>query len=136
MVGSRELFECKYRRVVDDGDDNGVGKSQATLKISVDGKEVLAVAEGVGPVDAMNKAIRQALKLSYPEIEEVGLNVYDVSILNGEEGTSASVEVRIRMCRGSDFCEIVEVSGNILAASFAALRAGYAQLILGEGGQK
>jgi len=136
VVGSRELFECKYRRVVDDGDDNGVGKSQATLKISVDGKEVLAVAEGVGPVDAMNRAIRQALKPFYPEIEEVGLNVYDVSILNGEEGTSASVEVRIRMCRSSDFCEIVEVSGNILAASFAALRAGYAQLILGEGGQK
>lgn len=136
MVDPRELFECKYRRVVDDGDDNGVGKSQATLKISVDGKEVLAAAEGVGPVDAMNKAIRQALKPFYPEIEVVGLKVFDVGILNGEEGTSSSVQVRIMMCRGSDSCEVVEVSRNILAASFDALRAGYAQLILVKGGKQ
>jgi 2-isopropylmalate synthase len=107
-------------------------QSLATVKIAVNGQDILAAAEGNGPVAAMDTALRKALVNFYPEIEAFYLTDYKVRILDGAAGTSAKTRVLIESSNGHQRWTTVGVSGNILEASYDAIVAGleYGLLLL------
>jgi len=95
--------------------------SLATVKVTVDGKDILEAAEGNGPVAALDAALRKALINFYPEIASFYLTDYKVRILDGTAGTSAKTRVLIESSNGSQRWTTVGVSGNILEASYYAV---------------
>jgi 2-isopropylmalate synthase len=95
--------------------------SQATIKISVDGEEELTAAEGNGPVNALDHALRKALTKFYPQIKEMRLVDFKVRTLEGSEGTAAGVRVLLDSTDGSELWSTTGVSANIIEASWQAL---------------
>lgn len=95
--------------------------SQATIKISVGEEEELTAAEGNGPVNAIDNALRKALIKFYPRIQEMRLVDFKVRVLEGSAGTAARVRVLIESRDGKDIWNTVGVSENIIEASWQAL---------------
>ncbi|HIK16524.1 MAG TPA: citramalate synthase [Leptolyngbyaceae cyanobacterium M33_DOE_097] len=95
--------------------------SLATVKISVNGQDILEAAEGNGPVSALDAALRKALVNFYPEIEGFYLTDYKVRILDGAAGTSAKTRVLVESSNGHQRWTTVGVSSNILEASYHAV---------------
>ncbi len=96
-------------------------RSEATVKVSVDGQTEHTVAEGDGPVNALDNALRRALTRFYPQIAQVFLTDYRVRILDPEEHTAAKTRVLIESSDGHDSWSTVGVSENIIEASWEAL---------------
>ena len=95
--------------------------SLATIKVMVQGQEFLEVAEGNGPVSALDKALRKALLNFYPAIANFQLTDYKVRILDGAAGTSAKTRVLVESSNGAKRWTTVGVSSNILDASYTAV---------------
>ncbi len=96
--------------------------SEVTVKVQLpDGTIEHTVSEGDGPVDALNNALRKALRANYPDIEDMRLEDYKVRILDGKLATKAKTRVLIESSDKFDSWCTVGVSENIIAASFAAL---------------
>lgn len=93
----------------------------ATIKVVVDDQELLEVAEGNGPVSALDKALRKALVQFYPQIAKFHLTDYKVRILDGTEGTEAKTRVLVESSNGKQRWATVGVSSNILDASYQAV---------------
>ncbi|OQA90131.1 MAG: 2-isopropylmalate synthase [Elusimicrobia bacterium ADurb.Bin231] len=100
---------------------NGVLSSQAVIKIFVAGKEELAAAEGDGPVNALDNALRKALEKFYPKLKYVHLSDFKVRIINPTDGTGAKVRVLIESGDGKSEWTTVGVSENIIEASWQAM---------------
>ena len=97
-------------------------RSEATIKLALPGGDRMhTAAEGDGPVDALDKALRKALSATYPELQELRLEDYKVRILDSRSGTRAKTRVLIESSDGRDAWYTVGVSENIVAASFEAL---------------
>ena len=101
--------------------DNPASKALATIKVEVDGKNLLEVAEGNGPVAALDLALRKALVKFYPEIAQFYLTDYKVRILDGGAGTEAKTRVLVESSNGIERWTTVGVSTNILDASYQAV---------------
>ncbi len=69
--------------------------TEATIKLSVKGERVISTAEGNGPVNALDKALRQAIGPHYPELREIHLSNYKVRILDEHRATAATTRVLI-----------------------------------------
>ncbi len=95
--------------------------SLATVKVEVNGAEMLTAAEGNGPVSALDQALRKALTSFYPEIAEFHLTDYKVRILDGHAGTAAKTRVLVESSNGCDRWTTVGVSANIIEASYQAV---------------
>ncbi len=96
--------------------------TEATVKVSTpDGRTELTVAEGDGPVHALDSALRKALTAIHPQIADVRLRDYKVRIIDGERGTAAKTRVLIESTDGTRFWGTVGVSENIIEASWQAL---------------
>ncbi|KYC41598.1 transferase [Scytonema hofmannii PCC 7110] len=93
----------------------------ATVKVAVSGRDILEVAEGNGPVAALDAALRKALVNFYPQIASFELTDYKVRILNGHTGTAAKTRVLVESGNGHQRWTTVGVSTNILAASYQAV---------------
>ncbi len=94
----------------------------ATIKVAVNGQEILLeVAEGNGPVSALDRALRNALVQFYPEIANFYLTDYKVRILDGGAGTSAKTRVLVESSNGEQRWTTLGVSTNILEASYQAV---------------
>ncbi|RCJ23089.1 citramalate synthase [Nostoc sp. ATCC 43529] len=93
----------------------------ATIKVAVDGKNILEAAEGNGPVAALDAALRKALVNFYPQIATFDLTDYKVRILNGHTGTAAKTRVLVESGNGHQRWTTVGVSTNILEASYQAV---------------
>ncbi len=102
-------------------DDQGHSKSEAVLKVEVDGEIEHTASDGDGPVNALDNALRKALLRFYPEISLIKLIDYKVRVLDEKEGTYAKVRVMIQSSDGSESWSTVGVSPNIIEASFQAL---------------
>lgn len=113
VLESFQVFNAKT------GDNPPV--TQASIKISVEGEEELTAAEGNGPVNALDNALRKALTKFYPHIKEMHLVDFKVRILEGCEGTAAKVRVLIDSTDGEDIWSTIGVSTNIIEASWQAL---------------
>ncbi len=96
--------------------------SEATMKLALpDGRVMHTVAEGFGPVDALNQTLRKALQSTYPELKEVHLEDYKVRILDGKKATRATTRVLIESSDKVASWNTVGVSENIITASYLAL---------------
>jgi 2-isopropylmalate synthase len=95
--------------------------SEATIKVTVDGEKELTASEGVGPVNALDKALRKALTVFYPTLKEMRLIDYKVRVLETNMATKAFVRVLIQSSDGKDMWGTVGVSRNIMEASWLAL---------------
>jgi 2-isopropylmalate synthase len=93
----------------------------ATVKLKVNGEEVLQAGEGNGPVSALDAAIRKALLKGYPQVEQFHLTDYKVRILDGTTGTAARTRVLIEVSNGQQRWITLGVSTNIIEASYQAL---------------
>jgi len=100
---------------------NGTVYSEAIIKINVNGKVVHTAAEGNGPVNALDNALRKALEGFYPEISGFQLNDYKVRVLDEKDGTGAAVRVLVESGDGHSSWGTVGVSPNIIEASWEAL---------------
>ncbi|MGB3296178.1 MAG: alpha-isopropylmalate synthase regulatory domain-containing protein, partial [Phormidesmis sp.] len=98
--------------------------AQATIKVCVNGRDVLEVADCMGPVSALDKALRKALVRFYPIIDTFHLTDYKVRILNSDAGTAANIRVLVESSNGDRRWSTLGVSANILEASYQAVAAG------------
>jgi 2-isopropylmalate synthase len=124
-LGQRQaMFELKGFQVHSDllgGIENNYINALATIKVKVNGEEMLEVAEGNGPVSALDAALRKALVKFYPEIADFHLTDYKVRILDGGAGTSAKTRVLIESSNGEQRWTTLGVSTNIIEASYQAI---------------
>jgi 2-isopropylmalate synthase len=108
-----------FRAIVDNA--NGDVAAEATVRIVLAGSRKLASAEGRGPVDALNQALRIALRPAYPEIDSMHLTDYKVRVLDPDAATAASVRVLIETSGPNGAWTTMGVSDNVLEASWQAL---------------
>ncbi|MCH2379445.1 MAG: citramalate synthase [Pedosphaera sp.] len=94
---------------------------EATVKVRVGDKTAHTVADGDGPVNALDQALRNALRGFYPVLKQVKLTDYKVRILNGGTGTAAKTRVLIESTDGKERWYTVGVDENIIEASLQAL---------------
>jgi 2-isopropylmalate synthase len=95
--------------------------AEAMVKFDIDGDIVHTAAEGNGPVNALDLALRKALMPRYPQIADFQLADYKVRILDGKNGTAATTRVLIDTQNGSQRWSTVGAGQNIIRASWLAL---------------
>jgi 2-isopropylmalate synthase len=95
--------------------------AEATVKVQVDGEVLHTAADGNGPVNALDAALRKALRAFYPQLDDVHLYDYKVRILDGDSATAARTRVIIDSSDGSREWSTMGSDTNIIAASAAAL---------------
>lgn len=117
----KSYFKLEGFRVLVEKDAVGEPRSEATVRMIVNEKKEHTAAEGDGPVHALDRALRQALRKFYPEIKLLRLVDYKVRVLNGKEATGAKVRVLIESAYGNKRINTVGVSKNIDEASWDAL---------------
>lgn len=98
--------------------------AEATVKIRVGNEIVHTAAEGVGPVNALDRALRKALLPFYPQLQAFQLADYKVRILDPDSGTGATTRVLIEMRNSTSRWSTVGASANIIEASWQALADG------------
>jgi len=121
-----DAFELLSFRVIDERRFNARGDlitmSEATIKLKVNGEPFYTVADGNGPVNALDHALRQALSNRFPSLEHMELVDYKVRILSPEAGTAAVTRVIIESADDEGrLWQTIGVSGNIIDASYNAL---------------
>ncbi len=122
LMGEKKMFfevQSVAVRTEDIGKDGAV--SVAEVKIKAKDKVHFEVAEGDGPVNALDKALRKALRSSYPVIDQIHLTDYKVRVVNSEAGTAAKVRVFIEFQDKDKSWITVGVHENIVQASWQAL---------------
>jgi 2-isopropylmalate synthase len=115
------LFRLESYRVVTERRAGGKVETEATIKVEVDGKRYLRVAEGNGPVNALDRALRAAITERYPHMAEIELTNYKVRILDENHGTGAVTRVLLDSTDGEREWGTTGVSENIIEASWQAL---------------
>jgi 2-isopropylmalate synthase len=121
-----EYFRLQSFRVIDERRWNArselVTLSEATIKVEVAGQTLMTVAEGNGPVNALDTALRKALIPVFPELEHIRLSDYKVRILSPQDGTKAVTRVMIETSdHDGESWSTVGVSTNVIDASYNAL---------------
>lgn len=117
----QEPFTLESFRVIDERLKSDSSNSQATIKVSVGSDHEITAAEGNGPVNALDNALRKALSKFYPAVNEMNLVDFKVRILEGAEGTAAKVRVLLESRDEDEFWTTIGVSTNIIEASWHAL---------------
>jgi 2-isopropylmalate synthase len=119
--GYKPPFELLDFHVLIQNSDNGNMAAEATVKVRVGSEIMHTAADGNGPVNALDAAVRKALLRFYPCLVDVQLTDYKVRILDGEEGTAAQTRVLIDSSKGYRTWSTVGSSTNIIEASWQAL---------------
>lgn len=119
--GYREPFKLMNMRIIIELRDGGNVSSEAVIKMTVGEQEVHTAAEGNGPVNALDNALRKALEGFFPQIRDMHLTDYKVRVLDGKDGTGAVVRVLVETSDGRRTWGTVGVSSNIIEASWQAL---------------
>jgi len=117
----QEPFTLESFRVNIEKNRSDPSTSQVTIKISVGEEEEITAAEGIGPVNALDNALRKALTKFFPQIQEMGLVDFKVRVIDGSDGTSAKVRVQIDSRDANEIWSTIGVSENIIEASWQAL---------------
>lgn len=117
----RNFFDLEGFRVVIEKRSNRKITSEAIIKVKVKGAHEHTAAEGDGPVNALDNALRKALKDFYPQLSKMHLSDFKVRVLDEQGGTAARVRVLIQSQDATDTWSTVGVSENIIEASWQAL---------------
>jgi 2-isopropylmalate synthase len=115
------LFRLESWRVIVEKREDGRAETEATIKIWVDGERYVRTAEGNGPVNALDRALRAAIGERYPHLRDIELVNFKVRILDETKGTGAVTRVLLDASDGKDTWGSIGVSENIIAASWEAL---------------
>ncbi len=118
----KPFFELEnFTVIVEQLSENENLSASTVIKVNVDGKEEITAAEGNGPVNALDKALRKALEVFYPQLKKMHLTDFKVRVLNPERATAAKVRVLIESTDGKKSWTTVGVSTDIIKASCIAL---------------
>ncbi|MBI5344124.1 MAG: citramalate synthase, partial [Deltaproteobacteria bacterium] len=117
----KSYFKLHGFRVIDEKKEDSLPHAEATIKIEVGGEVEHTSAEGNGPVNALDKALRKALERFYPALKDVRLLDFKVRVLAGMKGTAAKVRVLVESGDKKDKWGTVGVSENVIEASWQAL---------------
>jgi 2-isopropylmalate synthase len=133
---ARRYFRIEsWRAIVEDRPD-GTHANEATVKLWAKGERIVATAEGNGPVNALDRALRVGLERIYPQLAKLELLDYKVRILEGTHGTESTTRVLITTGDGAGSGEdwsTVGVAENVIAASWQALEDAYTYGLLRAG---
>lgn len=123
MIGKyKPFFKLNHFKVISEQlSEEGAFNSAVMINVNVDGKEEMSAASGDGPVNALDKALRKALEVFYPQLSTVRLVDYKVRVLDSESATGAKVRVLIESTDGVENWSTVGVSRDIMQASWIAL---------------
>jgi len=125
VMGRHQLyFELEGFRIISEQEADGQKRCEATIKVRVGDRIEHTAADGVGPVNALDHALRKALNEFYPELNEVRLTDFKVRVLDERAGTNAKVRVLVEMADDTESWGTVGVSANIIEASWQALTDG------------
>jgi 2-isopropylmalate synthase len=119
--GYESLFTVESWRVIVEKRKDGAVETEATIKIWVDDERYIRTAEGNGPVNALDNALRGAICETYPHLRDIELVNYKVRILDERKGTGAVTRVLLDAGDGTDTWGTIGVSENIIEASWEAL---------------
>ena len=119
----KPFFKLNHFKVFAEQSSNGNQEFTASvmINITVDGKKQISAAEGEGPVHALDKALRKALEVFYPQLSDVRLVDYKVRVLDSQSATESRVRVLIESTDGEESWSTVGVSKDIIKASWIAL---------------
>jgi 2-isopropylmalate synthase len=117
----RHFFTLEGFRVIIEKDVNGEQRTEATIRLRINDKLEHTAADGDGPVNALDNALRKALEHHYPELKEMKLTDYKVRVIDSSRATEAKVRVLIESSNGEETWGTVGVSENIIEASWQAL---------------
>ena len=115
------LFRLESWRAIVEKRADGRVETEATIKIWVDGERYVRTAEGNGPVNALDRALRDALVEIHPHLAEIDLVNFKVRILDETKGTGAVTRVLLDCSDGEDVWGSIGVSENVIEASWEAL---------------
>jgi len=115
------LFRLESWRVIAEMREDGRVQTEATLKIWVNGERYVRTAEGNGPVNALDTALREAISETYPHLGDIRLVNYKVRILDESKATGAVTRVLLDASDGVDTWGAIGVSENVIEASWDAL---------------
>jgi len=118
----KEYFTLESFRVLNEKKENGEMLSEATVKILINQDRIIETGEGVGPVNALDMALRKALTKFYPGLKKIKLTDFKVRVLNEKKGTGDVVRVLIESSDGINSWGTIGVSENIIEASWQALQ--------------
>ncbi len=121
MKAYTPLFKLEGFRMIIERKEEGDMYSEATIKVRVGDKQVHTAAEGNGPVNALDNALRKALEGFYPALKKIKLIDFKVRVIDGVDGTGAQVRVLIQSSDDHKSWGTVGVSPNIIEASWIAL---------------
>lgn len=117
-----EFFELGgFKVIIHKESDESETVSEAIIKVKVGEEVEYSAADGNGPVNALDKALRKGLEKFYPQVKDMVLTDYKVRVLDGQDGTSAKVRVLITSRNAHSSWNTVGVSTNIIEASWKAL---------------
>jgi 2-isopropylmalate synthase len=114
-------FRLESFRVITEQLQDGAFVTEATIKVYVGDERVVATAEGNGPVNALDAAVRKAIGTKFPELSQLHLTDYKVRVLDTAKGTGAVTRVLIDSTDGEQTWTTIGVSENIIEASWEAL---------------
>jgi 2-isopropylmalate synthase len=117
----KPLFKLESFRVIAEKREDGKVMTEATIKLHCKGKRLIATAEGNGPVNALDLALRNAIEEVYPHLKDLKLSDYKVRVLDEKKGTGADVRVLIETTDGEKSWGTIGVHENIIEASWEAL---------------
>jgi len=118
-----ELFKVRgYRVIVERDELSKTTKSEATVKLDIDGNIEHTVAEAHGPVAALDMALRKALQKKFPQIKNIELSDFKVRIIDSGAGTNAITRVSVETREGNKMWGTVGASDNIIVASWEAIK--------------
>jgi 2-isopropylmalate synthase len=115
------LFRLESWRVIAEKREDGRVQTEATIKIWVDGERYVRTAEGNGPVNALDRALRDALVETHPHLRDIRLTNFKVRILDETKGTEAVTRVLLDASDGIDTWGAIGVSENVIESSWEAL---------------
>ena len=121
MKKYKKFFELEGFKVVIEKRSNNKISSEAVIKLKVKGVKEHTAAEGDGPINALDNALRKALKDFYPTLAKMHLSDFKVRVLDEKAGTAARVRVFIQSQDENDTWNTIGVHENIIEASWQAL---------------
>ncbi len=108
-------------RVTSERMDGDTSRVEAVVEVSIGEARVRREATGIGPVHALDNALRECLREDFPELDDLRLSDYRVSVVDAGRATAAEVRVIIQATDGEQSWDAGCISGNIIDASFEAL---------------
>jgi len=115
------LFRLESWRVIAEKREDGHVETEATIKIWVDGERYVRTAEGVGPIHALDRALREAISERFPHLSEIKLVNFKVRLMDEWKATGATTRVLVDASDGTQTWGAIGVHENVIEASWDAL---------------